>query len=429
MIIHLDLDCYFCSAERTRSPYLKGKPVVVCKGTDRAIFSTKDHKSVMTERTGGFNSLFQHERQFKEFDTSSWKDEFTDEQGRVSGIVIAKSYECKPYGIKTGTTLSDALKMCPDLLVVQGDHLFYQLLSGELREFLQTKIPVLEQYSIDEFWGDLNGWVEDEDIHSFIAALQTEILEKFDLPMSIGASSAKWIAKLATDFNKPYGITIVPKEEIINFVSPMSIDVFPGIGKALSKRLGSYKIKTLGEVLESAHMLLSWGRVGQDLIRRINGTDGEPVNAHHDRKSIGISRNFTATMDRNEIKRRAIILSRHLSHTILKLKVNPTTYHFTLKYNGGASSSISTTIDRAFSETLMRNIAVETIGKIDNMLHQGIHSISISASNFTSIDHKPKTFSLFDREDDEKSRRLGEQITKLRDKYGVDILRCGIEKG
>jgi DNA polymerase-4 len=254
-------------------------------------------------------------------------------------------------------------------------------------------------------------------------------LEKFDLPMSIGASSAKWIAKLATDFNKPYGITIVPKEEIINFVSPMSIDVFPGIGKALSKRLGSYKIKTLGEVLDSAHMLLSWGRVGQDLIRRINGTDGEPVNAHHDRKSIGISRNFTATMDRNEIKRRAIILSRHLSHTILKLEVNPTTYHFTLKYNGGASSSISTTIDRAFSETLMRNIAVETISKIDTMLHLGIHSISISASNFTSIDHKPKTFSLFDREDDEKSRVLGEQITKLRDKYGVDILRCAIEKG
>ncbi|MDP1784388.1 MAG: DNA polymerase IV [Sulfuricurvum sp.] len=428
MIIHLDLDCYFVSAERTRSPYLKGKPVVVCKGTDRAIFSIKDHKSVMTERTGGFNSLFQHERQWKEFEPSFWKDEFIDEHGRVSGIVIAKSYECKPYSITTGTPLSDALKMCPDLLVVQGDHLFYQLLSGKLREFLQTKIPVLEQYSIDEFWGDLSGWVEDEDVHSFITALQAEILEKFDLPMSIGASAAKWIAKLATDFNKPYGITIVPKEEIINFVSPMKIDVFPGIGKALSKRLGSYKIKTLGEVLDSAHMLLSWGRVGQDLIRRINGTDREEVNAHHDRKSIGISRNFTATMDRNEIKRRVIILSRHLSHTILKLAVSPTTYSFTLKYNGGASSSLSTTIDRAFSETLMRTIAVETITKIDNLPQYGIHSLSMSASNFTSLG-KTKTFSLFDREKDEKSRALSEQVTKLRDKYGVDILRCAIEKG
>ena len=428
MIIHLDLDCYFVSAERTRTPYLKGKPVVVVKSSDRAIFSTEDSKSVMTERVGAFNSLFQHEREWRGFDRNGWKQEFMDEHGRVHGIVIARSYECKPYGIKTGTSLSDALNMCPNLLVVQGDHLFYQLISGKLREFLQTKIPVLEQYSIDEFWGDLGGWVEDEDVYEFIAALQEEILEKFDLPMSIGASSAKWIAKLATDFNKPYGITIVPKEEIINFVSPMSINTFPGIGKALSHRLGSYGIKTLGELLRSEGMVQSWGRVGSDLLKRIKGSDNESVNPHHDRQSIGISRNFTATMDRREIKRRSIILSRHLSHTILKLGVNPTTYSFKIKYNGGASSSISTTIDRFFSETLMRLIAVEMVTKIDNLPQYGIHSISITASNFSSL-FKPKTFSLLDARQDEDFRKLSNQITILRDKYGVDIVRCAIEKG
>jgi DNA polymerase-4 len=174
-------------------------------------------------------------------------------------------------------------------------------------------------------------------------------------------------------------------------------------------------------------MVRSWGRGGQDLLRRIEGSDNEQVNSHHERKSIGISRNFTATMDREEIKRRVIILSRHLSHTILKLRVNPTTYHFKIKYNGGVSSSISTTIDRNFSETLMRSIAVDTIAKIDNLPQYGIHSISMSASNFTSV-FKSKTFSLFDAEEDDKSRRLSEQVTKLRDKYGVDILRCAIEK-
>lgn len=427
MIIHLDLDCYFVSAERTRTPYLKGKPVVVVKSSDRSIFSSRDTRTVMTERVGGFNALFQHEKQWRGYDPHAWRREFIDEDGRAHGVVIAKSYECKPYGIKTGTTLSEALQMCPSLSVVQGDHLFYQLLSSNLRKFLQTKIPVLEQYSIDEFWGDLSGWVDEDELPSFIAQLQMQILEKFDLPMSIGASSAKWIAKLATDFNKPYGITIVPKEQIKAFVSPLSINDFPGIGKALSKRLGDYGIKTLGDLLNSSHLLLSWGRVGQDLLRRINGTDKEAINPHHDRKSIGISRNFTATMDREEIKRRIIILSRHLSHTILKLEVNPTTYHFKIKYNRGASSSISRTIDRCFSETLMRNIAVETLTLIDNLSQYAIHSISISASNFISA-HKSKTFSLFDAEEDQKSRRLSEQVTKLRDKYGVDILRCGIEK-
>jgi DNA polymerase-4 len=86
------------------------------------------------------------------------------------------------------------------------------------------------------------------------------------------------------------------------------------------------------------------------------------------------------------------------------------------------------TIDRVFSETLLRSIAIETIARIDNLPQYAIHSISISASNFTS-EHKPKTFSLFEAQEDEKSRRLSEHVTKLRDKYGVDILRCAIEKG
>ena len=168
MIIHLDLDCYFVSAERTRTPYLNGKPVVVVKSGDRTIFSHEDHATVMTESTGAFNSLFQTDCNWTGYDPNGWKKQFIDEQGRVHGIVIAKSYETKAYAIKTGTTLCDALKMCPDLLVVSSDHLFYQQLSTKLRTFLQERIPILEQYSIDEFWGELGGWVSDEDTNPFI---------------------------------------------------------------------------------------------------------------------------------------------------------------------------------------------------------------------------------------------------------------------
>lgn len=323
LIIHLDLDCYFISAERTRNPFLKGKPVVVCKSGDRSIFSRNDQVSVMTSDSGAFNGLLQQERLWNGYDKESWKKEFIDEKGRAHGIVIAKSYECKPYGIKTGTHLNDALKMCPNLVVVSSDHLFYQLLSGKLKSFLQTKIPILEQYSIDEFWGELKGWIKDEDTLPFIASLQKEILEKFDLPISIGASSAKWVAKVATDFNKPYGLTIVPKEEIISFVSPLPIESFPGIGKVLFKRLSDYRIKTLGEVIDSKELLCSFGNAGKDIYARIIGEDYESILAHHDRQSIGISRNFPVNKDRSEIKRKIIILSRHLAHTITKLNLFP----------------------------------------------------------------------------------------------------------
>ena len=149
MIIHLDLDCFFVSAERTRTPELRDFPVVVCKSGDTKIFSTQDSESMMTESVGGFNGLMQHKKVFNGFDKNAWKNEFLDERGRVHGIVIAKSYEAKKYGIKTGTSLRDALAMCPKLRIVPSDHLFYQLLSTNLKAFLQTKIPILEQYSID----------------------------------------------------------------------------------------------------------------------------------------------------------------------------------------------------------------------------------------------------------------------------------------
>ena len=427
MIIHLDLDCYFISAERTRNPYLKGKPVVVCKGGDKSIFSSDDQVSVMTEEVGAFNGLFQLERQWNGYDKESWKKEFIDENGRVRGIVIAKSYECKRYGIKTGTHLDDALRMCPNLVIIPSDHLFYQLLSGKLKTFLQTKIPILEQYSIDEFWGELKGWVKDEETLPFIASLQKEILEKFDLPISIGASSAKWIAKLATDFNKPYGLTIVPKEEIPSFVSPLPIESFPGIGKVLFKRLSAYRIKTLGEVIASKQLICGFGTIGKDIYARIIGEDNEPVLAHHDRRSIGISRNFTSTKNRDEIKRRIIILSRHLSHTITKLALYPTTYSFMIRYEGGVKSHVSKTVDRTFSETYLRELSLETLESIDTLPTYGIHHIALSTSNFMTL-AKTKTFSLLHAEEDDKSKRLFEKVTKLRDKYGVDILRCGAEK-
>ena len=427
MIIHLDLDCYFVSAERTRTPFLKGKPVVVCKSGDTQIFSVKDTQSLMTESVGGFNGLIQHKKAFNGFDKNAWKSEFLDERGRVHGIVIAKSYEAKKYGIKTGTSLHDALAMCPKLLIVPSDHLFYQLLSTNLKAFLQTKIPILEQYSIDEFWGDLKGWVKEEQTHAFMASLQQEILERFDLPISIGASSSKWIAKLATDFRKPYGLTLVPKNEIGSFVASMPIESFPGIGRVLQKKFASYGIETLGEVLEHHKLVSGWGTIGKDLLARISGVDNEPVVTKRDRRSSGISLNFHLINNRDEVLRRAIILSRHLSYTIAKLGLYPTTYYFYIRYENGISSKSSQTLDRSFSESLYREWIVQMFAVLDTHPHYGILHLGLALSNFVTPT-QTKTFSLLHVEEDAKSKRLSEKLTKLRDKYGVDIIRSGAEK-
>ena len=427
MKIHLDLDCYFVSAERKRYPFLKGKNVVVVKGSDKRIFANKIREGVLLEESGAFNSLLEFKNSYRGDDiTQAWREEFINEDGSISGIVIAKSYECKPYGIKTGTPLRDALFMCPDLIALPSDHLYYQMVSKELKEYLQLKIPILEQYSIDEFFGDLGGWIEEGETLAFITELRDEILERFDLPITIGASRSKWIAKLLTDRVKPFGVLALPQENVIAYTQNIDINEFAGIGRAISKKLASYHIKTLGELRSVPHLLYAYGKSGRDLYRRVCGTDEERVIPLHDRRGIGISRNFKAIASREEIYRRVVILARYLSYTIVKLGLNPTSFFFKIRYEYGVKGAVSVTHNRLFHERFLIDLAKEMIHKLDNHPGYKIHYISLSCSNFENR-HNPKTFSLLEYERDRKFASLNEKLQKVRDKYGVDALRYGSE--
>ncbi len=427
MKIHLDLDCYFVSAERTRYPFLKGKNVVVAKGSDKRIFSNQKKQGVMLGDTGAFNSVLEFKNSY---DTSNlfmgWKKEFLDDTGQIHGIVIAKSYECKPYGIKTGTALREAINMCPNLYILPSDHLFYQELSQKLKAFLELKIPVLEQYSIDEFFGDLGGWIKDEDTLEFITNLRDEIHAKFDLPITIGASKSKWIAKLLTDRIKPFGVFALKEEDVLEYTKDIDINEFAGIGRAISKKLESYHIKTLGQLRQAPSLLTAYGKTGRELYQRICGTDNERVIPYSNRKGIGISRNFKAILERDEIHRRVMILARYLSYTISKLHLNPTTFYFKIRYEYGIKNSQSITVNRLFNEHFMIELAQSMIQQLDIHPDFKIHYIAISASNFADS-HNLKTFCLMEYDKDVKFAALNEKLLKVRDKYGVDIVRYGRE--
>ena len=391
MKIHLDLDCYFVSAERTRYPFLKDKNVVVAKSSDKRIFSKDKKQGVILGDTGAFNSVLEFKNSYDANNIlKAWKDEFLDENGDIHGIVIAKSYECKPYGIKTGTPLREAIHMCPNLIIIPSDHLFYQELSQKLKAYLEFKIPVLEQYSIDEFFGDLNGWIKDSDTLDFIKDLRDDIKEKFDLPITIGASKSKWIAKLLTDCVKPFGVIALEQEKVFDYTKDISVDDFPGVGSAIGKKLSDYRIQTLAQLRERPNLLYAYGKTGRDLYERICGTDNDKVIPYSDRRGIGISRNFKAIIDRDEIYRRVIILARYLSYTITKLKLNPTTFYFKIRYEYGLKNSQSITENRLFNEKFLIDLAKFMIKKLDTRLNYKIHYIAISASNFAS-DHNIKT--------------------------------------
>ena len=423
MKIHIDLDCFFVSAERIVDPSLYGKPVGVGGRSDQHIFSKKNTQQTMSlANNGAFVMSF-----FQDNPSSGHNDikKFVDADGRIRGILTTSSYEARQFGIKTGTTINEALQKCPHIIIKKPNMKLYQSLSHQLHNFLRLRIPLLEQGSIDEFYGDLSGWIEDKDVPAFITDLRDEVQEKLKLPISIGAAPSKYTAKLATNKAKPFGIKVIYKEEVDAFIHDIPLKDFPGIGGKTAKKLYGYGLQTLGDIQNAKELFLHQTKSTWDLYKRVCGIDNTPIEKEHIRKSIGISRTFDPIRDRNEALRRLIILSRHLSFAIMRMDVIPTTFHVGISYELQHKGKANVSHNRLFSEKFFKDLCIELFKEADNFASLKIIRISISTSAFTT--HSHRALSLIDYEEDKKQYSLTQKTKKLREKYGLDTLRWGSE--
>ncbi len=423
MILHLDLDCFFASAHRIGNPKLHNIPVAVGGRSNLKIFDKKQVGIKLFNRNSGafVNPVFYNENigDFKSFFVDK-----IDGKEKVRGIITTSSYEARAYGVKTAMSVSEALGLCPHLIVIPPQYILYHDLSHRLHQFLKKEIPEIEQFSIDEFFGDVSGWVEEDEILEFAYNLKKSIYEEFKLPISIGISSGKWIAKLATNHAKPDGVHLVKKGEISTFIKDIPIEKFPGIGKGYATRLKKHFIYTLGEVSQNQTLFYQWGKTGAQLYNRIIGEDYEGISKANDRKSIGISRTFDPIKSRSEVQRRISILARHIVFLVCKQNVNPTTYYLGIKYDYGLRVKSRKTIDRVFSEQLCKDTFSQMLREIDTT--QGfVTKVSMSVSNFSY--QKNKILSLIDFEEDNKQKKITESMQKLREKYSLDIIKSGNE--
>lgn len=420
MILHLDLDCFFVSAERIKDSSLIGREVAVGGRSDQFIFGKNlQNKKAMIANSGAFvPSLFFSKKR-------GYSKEFFKDGERIRGIITTASYEARKHGIKTGMSIKEALLLCPNLIVLPPDMILYHTLSFKLRNFLQKELPLVEQYSIDEFFADSFGWIEKDEIFDFAKTLQKNIKDKFSLPISIGIADTKWIAKLATSKAKPNGVKLVKKEEIEEFIKDIPIEEFPGIGRAWRKKLYSYKKQTLFDIYNSKTLLYSWGRAGKELYDKVSGTFFEDVNRQRERKTIGISRTFDPILDRNEIKRRIYILVRHLSFILQKTGKRPSTIYISIKYEFGEKSKKHKTFNRIFTESFLKEEFIKLFNEIDIYKNSSIIRLSLSLSHFYS--HKNHIFCLLHFQKDKKEEKLYKNIGKLREKYGIDIVKNGVE--
>jgi len=421
MFLHIDIDSFFASAERSVNASLKHIPICVGSRSNLEIFNKKrTYIKLMNDNSGAFVTPVFYSDNRKTFE-SYFVDEI-DGKKKIRGIVTTASYEARKFGVKTAMPIAQALQLCPHMTVVPSNYPLYHKLSHKIHAFILAHIPKVEQYSIDEFFGDVSGWKKEEEVYAFSQELQTKILEHFDIPVSIGISKAKWIAKLATESAKPYGVYEV--KDIDAYIENIPIKAFPGIGKGFQKRLGEHYISTLGDVKRRKALFESWKKPGMQLYGRVTGTDGEGISTKSERKSIGISRTFDAIHDSKEVKRRIMIMARHIIYMVMAIEVNPTSYYLKIGYEYGIKSKKSLTVDRVFSEQLFKR-TLSTMYEEIVQINKGAVKLTLNVSNFSS--QHQKTLSLMELDTDISECHLSKNIQDLRERFGLDIIKTGNE--
>jgi DNA polymerase IV (DinB-like DNA polymerase) len=273
IILHVDMDYFFAQCEELERPEIKGKPVVICVYSGR---------------------------------------------GGDSGAVSTSNYEARKFGIKAGIPISRAKKLKPDAIFLPVNMELYRSISDEIMEILRGHcvklekrhlalccvrvceayssfdkpfLKVFEQESVDEAFCDITGKVSGFDEAKLVAMrIKEEIRQKVGLTCSVGVAPNKLIAKIASDFQKPDGLTVVKPGEILQFLAPLKITDLTGVGKKTGERLNELGVKTIGELskLSVDELVREFGQArGVWLKQASQGIDDSPVVEREGTEQIG----------------------------------------------------------------------------------------------------------------------------------------------
>ena len=247
-VLHLDMDAFFASLEQRDFPELRGLPLVV----------------------GG------------------------NRQNR--GVVAAASYEARKYGIHSAMSMGEAFRLCPQLKRQNHRMDVYREESQRLRDIFRRYTEKVEPLSIDEAFLDVTECSLQRELTATKLAhqLQLEVFRETGLTASVGVAPNKFLAKIASDINKPNGLTVVQPHEIQPFLDPLPVKKIWGVGPATSKRLHRLGIKTISQLraLSLDELSREFGKSGFQYYQLSRGLDDRPVEARGQAKSLSTERTF-----------------------------------------------------------------------------------------------------------------------------------------
>ncbi len=260
-ILHVDMDAFYASVEQRDNPGLRGKPVAV----------------------GG--------------------------QPNRRGVVAAASYEARTFGVRSAMSMAQAVKLCPSLVIVPPDFNRYKAASSTIFGLYRDVTPLVEPLSLDEAYLDVteNSW--NEPLATRVAKrLKERIREATGLTASAGVAPNKFLAKIASGWKKPDGLTVIAPDRVEPFLHQLPVDALWGVGPVTAKKLRARGISRLVDVRAVDERVLreAVGSMADWLRQLANGVDDRPVIAHHEPKSSGTENTYAEDLTDLEAIRREI---------------------------------------------------------------------------------------------------------------------------
>ena len=378
-ILHSDMNNCYASIERKLNPSLVGKRLVVCG-------SVEDRHS----------------------------------------IVLAKSYEAKAFGVKTGDSLFEAKMKCPGLVAVKPHYDEYFKFSKLAHKIYYSYTNQVEPFGLDECWLDVTGSEKLFGSGETIAhEIKERIKKELGITVSIGVSYNKIFAKLGSDLKKPDAVTVISKNDFKEIVWPLSTDAIIGIGSKTKKKLMYMNINTLGELAKADVNLLKrkLGIRGLYLWQYANGYDNSEVCDYYHRDKIkSISRGVTTKADLNsydEVKKIFEELAIEVSKKLIEEDLKAGGVRITIRDKNLDYVSFQKVFTETSISALRLNDKAMELFKERYDFKEAIRSLTISAINLTR-NTKSEQLSLFAPKKVIKDDRLEKVFNEIREKFGKD---------
>jgi DNA polymerase-4 len=252
-ILHCDMDCFYAAVEVRDQPSLRGKPVVV----------------------GG--------------------------RPESRGVVAAASYEARRFGIHSAMASAQAVRRCPDLVFLPPDFSRYRRESEAIFAIFDEFTPIVQPASLDEAYLDVSDHLGKWGSGTAIAReIRRRVREERKLTVSVGVGPNRLVAKIASDFHKPDGLTVVKPDQVEAFLAPLPVRRLHGVGPATERSLGELGVKTVEELrrLDVETLTERFGKWGEVLHAFARGIDDRPVSVERERKSLGTETTYARDLDR-----------------------------------------------------------------------------------------------------------------------------------